>query len=548
MSDKLEKEMLAYSLQNAIDFGKAKVGKVLPKLFRHGLEKDKISTIMPSLSRTINKVNSLSPSEKEIQFEKLKSLIKTQEIVEKTLPPLPNVKGKVVVRLAPFPSGALHIGNAKQYILNAIYAEKYKGKIILVMDDTIGSAEKPPLKVAYKLLEDAFKILGIKYSKPIFYKSNRLPIYYNYAEKLIKKDKAYACYCSQKQVKLNREQGKECKCRNLPWKEHLQRWKYMFNQKEGDAVLRLKTNMNHPNPAFRDRILFKISDRKHPKTQGRFRVWPSLEMSWSIDDHLLGITHIIRGNDLEMETQMEKYIWDIFKWKHPESIHTGMINISGMDAKISKSKAQKEVLSGQFIGWDDPRTWSIQSLERRGIKKQAIRNFFEDLGVTKQNITVPIESLYAINRRLIDLEANRYSFVKDPIKIEISGAPKETLVPIHPDKKQTRKVKVSDIYISKKDFDNFKGKEVRLLHLCNIFLKNKTSVSSLDIRNIPKINWVSKSVNTKILMENGTWINGIADAAISKLKPGIVVQFERNFFCRFDKKKRSTYEFWYSHK
>ncbi|MEK6848041.1 MAG: glutamate--tRNA ligase family protein, partial [Nanoarchaeota archaeon] len=57
----------------------------------------------------------------------------------------------------------------------------------------------------------------------------------------------------------------------------------------------------------------------------------------AIDDHLLGVTHILRGNDLAMESDMEKLIWNIFGWKHPTIIHTGLVNIEDMGAKLSKS-------------------------------------------------------------------------------------------------------------------------------------------------------------------------------------------------------------------
>jgi hypothetical protein len=188
---------------------------------------------------------------------------------------------------------------------------------------------------------------------------------------------------------------------------------------EGEAVLRIKTDMHHPNPAFRDRVLFRIADREHPRVGKKYRVWPTLEMTWAIDDHLLGITHVMRGNDLMIESDMEKYIWDLFKWKHPILIHTGLVRLEGVGAKLSKSKAQKEVTSGQFSGWDDPRTWSVQSLARRGIRQEAIREFVKRIGLNKQDIIVPVESLYAINRQIIDSETPRYSFVENPVKLNI---------------------------------------------------------------------------------------------------------------------------------
>ena len=544
----LSKEIEAYALENAIEFGKTEAGRILPKLFQHGLKKEEIKEVMPLIIDIVKNINKLPDKKRKEAFDKLKDVVKKHEEKERDLPELTNAKGKMVFRLAPFPSGALHIGNAKTYLLNALYAEKYNAKLLLVIDDTIGSEEKPPIKEAYGLIEDAFKLLGIKYEKPVIYKSDRLEIYYEYALKLIEKGKVYICHCSAEELRDNRARGVECSCRQFPIKIQLGRWKDMFKLKEGQATLRIKTDMLHANPAFRDRVLFKISDRAHPRVGKRYRVWPTLEMSWAIDDHLLGISHIIRGNDLMIESDMERFIWDIFNWKHAETIHTGLITIENT-GKISKSKAQQEVKSGEYIGWDDPRTWSVQSLIRRGITKEAIKEFVKEIGLNKQDIIVPIDTLYAINRKLIDLSSDRYYFVEAPLKISISGKLPEIInIEVHPDKKETRQVKTSqEVFISQNDFNSYKGKEIRLLHLCNLKLKEKTKVSSLENKKIPKIQWISESVKARIFMPDGKWKDGLAESSIESLKKGQVIQFERVGFVRFDDLKDNIYEFWFAH-
>ncbi len=554
MVKKFDNYIWAYSLKNAIEFGKADVGKILPKLFQFGLGKDKIKEVMPLIQEIVKKVNSMSEKEREKEFEKYSEFVKEKVEEERGLPELPDVKGKPVLRIAPFPSGALHIGNAITFLTNAMYAEKYNGKLLLVIDDTIGSEIKQVEKDSYDLIKDALRYLKINYEKEIVYKSDRLKIYYEYAEKLIEKDKAYVCFCSQADFKKLKDSMKECGCRQFPPKIQLERWKEMFKEKEGNAVLRLKTSMQHPNPAFRDRVLFKISDRAHPRVGNKYRVWPTLEMTWSIDDHLLGITHIIRGNELMIETDVERFIWDIFKWKDKVVIHRGVVKLEGAEGKFSKSKNREEVKSGKFFGWDDPRTWSIQSVEKRGILPEAFREFILEIGINKQDISVPIDSLYSINRKLLDKESNRYSFVKDPVKLEITNNPdwKSIEIPIHPDKEEKREIKLEDIYLSSGDFEKFKGKEIRLLHLFNIDLDKKSKVTSIDNKDIPKVNWVSDFVVTRILMPNGEWDNGIADAGIKKLEKEEIVQFERYGFAKFQGKKKIddkfVYEFWFGHK
>lgn len=556
----LSKEIKAYALKNALEFGKADAGRILPKLFQHGLDKKDIKKTMPEIKSITSEINSLKKAEQESLFNSLKSLVVEHEEKEKTLPELPEITKNMIFRMAPYPSGALHIGNAKTYLINALYAEKYNSKVLLVMDDTIGSEEKSISPEAYNLIEEGFQWLKVKYEKPVIYKSDRLEIYYDYAEQLIKKDKAYVCSCIAEILRKNRGTGQECKCRSNSLKENQKQWKDLFKAEQGSKVLRLKTDMKHPNPAFRDRVLFKISDKKHPRIGKKYRVWPTLEMSWAIDDHELGITHIIRGNDLMIETDMEKFIWDIFGWKHSVTIHAGLVKIEGIEgAKLSKSKAQKEVESGEFSGWDDPRTWSLQSLKRRGIKPEAIREFIKEIGINKQDITIPIDILYAINRKLIDANTERKYFVSEPIKIEIEGSPKVSSisVPIHPDKPESlRKINVipKSIFISNNDFKECAGKEVRLLHLYNIQLPqkgNKANFTSQENKPIQKIQWVSSSLKAKIRMEDGSWTEGLCEDSVKNLKEEDIIQFERVGFVKLDRKpsdKSGFYEFWFSHK
>jgi len=543
---------MAYALQNAIEHKKADAERVMPKLFQHGLKKNQIEQVMPKINEIVKSVNDMKPEEREKKFKEYKKVVKKREEKSNELPELPKseVKGKVTLRIAPFPSGALHIGNAKTMLLNALYAERYKGKLYLVYDDTIGSQEKQPVKESYDLIKEAFDILGVQYDD-VVYKSDRLKIYYEHAVKLIKKKKAYVCHCSIDEVRDNRSKGVECGCRYFPYGLQLERWKEMFKLDEGHATLRLKTDMMHKNPAFRDRVLFKISDRKHPRVGNKYRVWPTLEMTWAVDDHLLGVTHIIRGNELMMETEVEKYIWDIFGWKHPQTIHTGLVKISGVEGKISKSKSQKEVMSGKYFGWDDPRTWSIQSLHKRGITGLAIKQFVKEIGLNKRNLTVPIDSLYSLNRKIMDLYANRYNFVWNPIKIDVknSEGEREIKVPLHPDKEDKRSVPVGNVfYVTKDDFDKNKRKEVRLINLFNIKMKEKTKTTSVENRKVPKVHWVSKPVEARVLMPEGNWIEGFADAGIKDISEREIIQFERFGFCRYSGMNKGKHEFWFGHK
>ena len=548
-------EIYAYALENALEHGKTMPGVVMSKLFRHGLKKEHIKDVMSEINKIVEEVNSMPENDRIKLFNNYKKFLPEKVIEEKGLKDLPNISKKMIFRLAPFPSGSLHIGNTKTYLLNALYAEKYKAKTLLIIDDTIGSAEKALILDAYKLIPEAFDYLKVKYSKPIIYKSDRLNIYYKYAEELIKKNKAYVCSCPQEVLRENRANKKECACRLLKSADNLKRWKNMFNldAKQGSYVLRIKTDMNHPNPAFRDRVLFRISDREHPRVGKKYRVWPLLEFSWAVDDYLLGVTHAIRGKELMIEGDMQNYIWNIFKWKKTNFIYTGLVKLDGISGKLSKSKSQKEVLRGEYSGWDDPRTWSVQSLEKRGILAESLREFVENIGLNQKDVIVPVDDLYAINRRKLDGEANRYFFVENPVELRIDNFPnvKEIKIKFHPEKPKTKTVKINKtIFISNKDFNDFKDKEIRLMHLFNIKLNKKVKFTSNENNpNFRKVHWVSEGVKTKVMMPNGIYVNGLAESNIEKLKKGEIIQFERFGFCKYQGKDRFTgnYEFWYTH-
>ena len=152
----IQKEIIeAHILENSLlHKGEAKLQAVLNALFAEGLQKQEIPEAILEIQEIIKKINSLSEKEKQKRYDEIRGKIKRRK--KRTgLLPLENAEvGKVVMRVAPFPSGPLHIGNARPLILNDEYAKMYNGKMYLVMDDTIGSIEKPILKDSYNLIKE----------------------------------------------------------------------------------------------------------------------------------------------------------------------------------------------------------------------------------------------------------------------------------------------------------------------------------------------------------------------------------------------------------
>ncbi|MEM5801989.1 MAG: glutamate--tRNA ligase [Candidatus Aenigmatarchaeota archaeon] len=549
---------LKYALLNAVEHGgKANLQAVIGKVIAENPNlKERVKEVIPEIKKIIEEVNALSLEEQKNRLKELKIEIKKEKIEEKLeLPELINAKeGKVVLRLAPFPDAPLHIGQARMVILNDYYAKKYKGKLYLVMDDTIGSEEKSVDPKAYKWILEDLKWLGIKPDK-IFYKSDRLKKYYEVSELLIKKGYAYVCFCDTETLRKNRREGIACEHRNHSIEENLRFWKEMLKgkYKEGEAVLRLKTDMRHPNPAFRDRVLFRIVERKHPRVGLKYKVWPLLEFSWAVDDYYLGITHIIRGKDLIMEDLMEDFIWQALGWKKSYFIHYGLFTIKEV-GKISKTKIRKAIERKEYSGWDDPRTWTLLSLKKRGIQPEAIRNFILRMGLSEADITIPVEILYSENRKIIDSKANRYFAVLNPIKIKIKDLViDEIKISLHPDfpNRGYRKIPIdkNKIYIESEDFEKFEDKNIGLAYLATINLSKTPKFISKNIPlELQKIHWVSEPhEKIKILMPNGEIKTAIAEPDIKKVKVNQLIQLFRIGFCRVDKVGREII-LYYAHK
>src|SRR3989344_5768054 len=499
----------AYALENAIKYGgKANIKAVASGAAVVGIDKSEIKDYMEQIGEVVNQVNSMDLEEQKREFENLKYKVSKRE-VRVGLPELSNAEeGKVVMRFAPFPSGPLHIGNARPLILNDEYVEKY----------------------------------------------------YEYAEELIKKGYMYVCNCTREQIRDLRVGGVECSCRQFSSEEQIRRWKEMFTAKEGTSTVRLKTNMQDPDPAFRDRVMFKISDRTHARVGKKFRVYPLLDFSAAIDDHVFGITHILRGTELTNETRVEKFIWDIFGWKHPEVIYNGHFEIEGV--KISKSKSAVEVRSNEYSGWNDPRTWSLQSLRDRGFVPGSIREFILNMGIKKANITIPVDVLYTINKKRI-IDAPKFFFVENPLEINIKGTPNLTArIPMDSEGKLDEKIYATSQHflISENDFNLMKNGNYRLMHLLNFksekifptrprefsFLSEEPD-KDLDVKYLHWLPAGADNVKIKIRMSDGSYTEGLGESNIRKLLAGSIVQFERFGFVKLYKKERDVLEFWFAH-
>ena len=462
------------AIQNAIEYsGKAAPGSVIGRIMSirqdlrpHG------KILSPLIAKKVSQANKLATDE---GLDYLRSILETEapELLEQRqkqakrtgLPELLNAeKGKVVLRFAPNPNGPLSFGHARGIIINGEYAKEYDGELILRFDDTDTSV-KPPMLEAYDLIQkEAEWLLGFVPHRVVI-ASDRIEHYYQYVEQMLDGSFGYVCKCSAETFREYRVSMTECPCRAYSNMENLELWQGMLDGsfQPGEAVVRVRTDMALKNPALRDWPALRIQDTEtnpHPRKDigSRYRVWPLLDFQSAVEDHLQGVTHIIRGKDLMDSTRKQKLLYEHFGWKYPETMYWGRVKVHEWGG-FSTSQMRKDIESGLFEGWSDPRLPTIASLSGSGIQATALRNFWIELGVTQKDIAVPLATLYSHNIKIIDDDAPRIAFIREPISLTLEGV-NETIVelPTHPNTTGlgTRKIQLHDavVYIEKADLQH----------------------------------------------------------------------------------------------
>ena len=554
------------ALLNAMQHGgSAQAGAIIGKIIGERQElKTRVKELSGLISKIVNEVNSLSIEEqKETVEKKWPEALKKEKVEEKRLPPLPNADkyARVVTRFSPNPDCVLHLGSARAIILSHEYARIYKGKFVLRFEDTDPKAKRPVLEF-YESIRGDLDWLGCKVDEE-YIQSDRLTIYYEYTERLLRDGNAYVCTCTPDQFRKKSLASKPCNCRDLPPEEHLERWKRMLTggYTEGEAVVRVKTDLDHPNPAVRDWPALRIIDTEknpHPRVGNKYRVWPLYNLAAGLDDHLLGITHIIRGKEHLTNKVRQEYMYKYLGWEYPEAIHYGRLQITG--AFLSKSKIVQGVREGIYKGYDDPRLATFAALRKRGITPEAIKKMIIDVGPKTADVTLSWENLYAYNRKILDLKSDRYFFVSEPVELKVTGVPKDfhAKLPLHPEKPEggfraytitpKGEEKAMSFWIAKKDARTAEvGKVIRLMELFNIKITSikadavEASFASESYEEIRKtkaqlIHWipVGEDVPCRVVMPDASVNKGRAESACKKLKPDAVIQFERFGFVRVD--------------
>jgi glutaminyl-tRNA synthetase len=391
--------------------------------------------------------------------------------------------GKVVTRFPPEPNGFLHIGHAKAININFAYAQAYKGETYLRYDDTNPEAEEEEYFVAIK---DTVEWLGFKPHK-ITYSSDYFGKLYELAIQLIKVDKAYVCHCTGEEIFAgrggeNKGPRHECSHRSRPIKESLEEFVKMKEglYKEGEAILRMKMDMQNPSPQFWDLVAYRVLFSHHVRSGDEWCIYPTYDYTHCLVDSFENITHSLCTTEFVMSRPSYYWLVDALEVYKPVQWEYGRLNLT--NTVLSKRKLMKLVDEKIVSGWDDPRLYTLSAVRRRGFTPEAINAFVRDLGVTTSNTVIEVERLEGFLRDHLNAIAPRYMLVLDPIKVVIQNLPVDHLEMFEmsnkPKGENTESHEIpftNTIYIDRSDFkeeDNdpnfFRlciGKSVGLLHV-----------------------------------------------------------------------------------
>lgn len=568
------------ALQNAVQYhGKAQPGPIISRLIalRPGL-RDAVKAILPTVREVVEEVNSLPPSEQRRIVEEFwpEMLVKERgKPEERGLPPLPNAESYPLIhlRFAPNPDGALHLGGARAAVLCDEYRKMYDGQFTLRFDDS-DPRTKAPFLEAYDWIREDLSWLGVRWQREV-YQSDRMEVYYHYAEALLRVGGAYVCTCRAEEFRRRLLAREACPCRGLPSEGHLERWGRMLDGTcgEGEAVVRIKTDLEHPNPAVRDWPALRIIDtteHSHPRTGSRYRVWPLFAYCCGVDDHDLQISHILRGKEHLTNVVRQLYMYECLGWTYPDYIHYGRLRITG--SVLSKSKIKAGVERGVYRGWDDPRLGTLMALRRRGYHPEAVRNLMIDFGPGPVDATVSWVNLDAYNRKVVDSVADRYFFVANPIRLSVEAVdgPYASTPPLHPDhpERGRRTIRIAprkgraSILVSKEDLDILAPKRVvRLMGLFNMEVEeagalrvvarlHSESYEEAKRLGAPLIHWLPEEGNlrARVVMPTNEDVSGFGEMGLGSREVGTVVQMERFGFGRIDAKTDDEIIIYYAHR
>ncbi|XP_054626517.1 bifunctional glutamate/proline--tRNA ligase isoform X2 [Dunckerocampus dactyliophorus] len=326
--------------------------------------------------------------------------------------------GKVVVRFPPEASGYLHIGHAKAALLNQHYQVTFKGQLIMRFDDTNPEKEKEDFEKV--ILEDV-AMLQIQPDQ-FTYTSDHFAVIMQLGEQMLREGKAYIDDTPPEQMKQEREQRVESKCRKNSVEQNMKMWSEMKAGTElgQSCCMRAKIDMNSNNGCLRDPTLYRCKNAPHPRTGNAYKVYPTYDFACPIVDSRENVTHALRTT--EYHDRDEQYYWIInaLGIRKPYIWEYSRLNLN--NTVLSKRKLTWFVEEGYVDGWDDPRFPTVRGVLRRGMTVEGLRQFISAQGGSRSVVNMEWDKIWAFNKKVIDPVAPRYTALSSSYVVPVSVA------------------------------------------------------------------------------------------------------------------------------
>ncbi|KAL4960530.1 tRNA synthetases class I, catalytic domain-containing protein [Aspergillus stella-maris] len=325
----------------------------------------------------------------------------------------------VVTRFPPEPNGYLHLGHCKAIAVNFGFARHHGGETILRFDDTNPEAEEEKY---FKAIEEIIQWLGFKPAR-ITHSSDNFQQLYDHAEKLIQLGKAYVCHCSDTEIKLQRggeNHGARYRCKDAEQdvETNLQKFRDMKDGKyePQTAFLRMKQDIENPNPQMWDLAAYRVLKKEHHKAPG-WCIFPTYDFAHCLCDSIEGITHSLCTTEFVLSRESYEWLNSNLEVYEPMQREYGRLNVSGT---IMSKRGLKKLVDGGYVrSWDDPRLYTVIALRRRGVPPEAILSFVNELGVTTANSVINIARFDQTIRTYLEPRVPRLMLVLDPLPVVI---------------------------------------------------------------------------------------------------------------------------------
>ncbi|GJU76787.1 glutamate--tRNA ligase, cytoplasmic [Tanacetum coccineum] len=456
--------------------------------------------------------------------------------------------GKVCLRFAPEPSGYMHIGHAKAALINQYFAQKYNGKLILRFDDT--NPEKESNEYVQNILKDV-DLLRLKFEK-VTYTSDYFPQLIKMAEKLIQEGKGYVDDTPCDQMKNQRMDGIDSKCRNNTVDENRRLWEEMKNGSERGRMccLRGKLNMKNPNKSLRDPVYYRCNSnhskpvKPHHRTGYEYKVYPTYDFACPFVDAIEGITHALRSSEYHDRNAQYHRIQDDMGLRKVHVYEFSRLNM--VYTPLSKRLLSLFVKKRRVDGWDDARFPTVQGIVRRGLKVEALIQFILDQGASKNLNLMEWDKLWNINKKIIDPVCPRHTAVLEKGRVlltlsNVSENRTESRIPKHKKYEGAGEKTITytnKIWIDQADAQVISANEViTLMNWGNAMVEEikKGPDGTLGDKDFTTNEDGEKDVCSEVLNEDSKKETAaVGDANMSTLECGDIVQLERKGYFRCD--------------